>query len=170
MNAPNTSLILIAVALATAIVKSAIAGCRHAIRHAATQVASNCENRRARHLLPGGGSERRPCDPAVARLPDLFAHVPQPDPRAGRSLPYRRPRLPRVSATVHHPPPLSSSTPSTAWRRSSMRSLKRPGWDPVRLICAGLRGSGRLPTGRQAPRAGYGVGGSERQRLRRGAG
>ena len=42
------------------------------------------------------GPKGRPDDPAVARLPDLLAYVPQPDPGPGRRVPPGRPGLPRL--------------------------------------------------------------------------
>jgi len=55
--------------------------------------ASHSEHRRSGHLLQGGGSEGGTDDPAAARLPDLLAYVPQPDPGPGRRVPLGRPGL-----------------------------------------------------------------------------
>ena len=51
-----------------------------------------------RRVLPRGRPARRPARGAAARVPDLVAHVPQPDPGAGRPLSTSSPRTTRASA------------------------------------------------------------------------
>ena len=66
------------------------------------------------HLLPRGRAGRRTGGPAAARLSHLLAHVPQPDPGAGRQLPGDRPGLSGLRPERHAGPGRASPTPSTA--------------------------------------------------------
>ena len=60
------------------------------------------------------GPSGRPGRAAAARLPDLIAHVPQPDPGARRPLPCDRARLSGLRPERHARPRAVSPTPSTA--------------------------------------------------------
>src|SRR6516162_185048 len=56
----------------------------------------NHDGRRRKNLLPRGRSKGRPDSLAVARLPDVLAHVPQSDPVPSGRLPRHRAGLSRV--------------------------------------------------------------------------
>ena len=126
------------------------------------------EGRRPGHLLPRGRAEGRPDDPAAPRLPDQLADVPQADPRAGRQVPRRRARLPRLRPQLDadaRQVRLHLRQPGQGDRRVHREA--RP--DEVRPLRPGLRRPGRLPPGRGPPGADHRHRGAERQRLRRGA-
>ena len=77
------------------------------------------EDRRRRHLLSRGRPDGRPGRAAAARLSDLVAHVPQPDPGACRPLPCDRAGLPRLRrerrARSQGSSPTRSTTTPTSW-------------------------------------------------------
>ena len=71
-------------------------------------------DRRREHLLPRGRPAGRARPAAAARLPDLLAHVPQPDPGPRRPLPRDRAGLSGLRPERHAGPRRLSPTPSTA--------------------------------------------------------
>lgn len=121
--------------------------------------------RRRQGVLPRSRPAGR-AGSAAARLPDLVAHVPRADSAPRRALPRDRARLsglrPERPATAGK---LRLQLRQPGRHRRQAHRQARPG--PVRHLRAGLRRSGRLPSGARASRAHQRHRGPERQRLRR---
>ena len=101
---------------------------------------------------------------AAARLSDLVAHVPQPDPGAGGPLSRDRARLSRLRPERHAGPRevRLHVRPLRRTRRRPARSTRR---HALRDVCDGLWRAGRLAAGPEASRAHHRPDRAERQRL-----
>ena len=111
------------------------------------------QGRRRQHLLPRGRPGGRARRAAAARLSDLVAHVPQPDPGARRPLPRDRaglsglrPERQRRTARSSPTPSTTSPSSSTACSTSSASSATRcTSWTTARRSAGGSRSS--IPSG-----------------------
>ncbi len=111
------------------------------------------------------GPDRCTGGAAAARLSDLLAHVPQPDPGSGGPLSRDRARLSRLRPERHARPRASFAYTFDRFGELVDGLLGQLGVTPLRDVRHGLRRPGRLAAGAQASRARQRPHRPERQRL-----